>query len=345
MNLWFSGIVSALGLIAGSAPAGAVPASLTFTGRLADGGEPVDGAVTLQLSIYDLADGGAPLWSENQATTAVAGLLSFAVGEHSALDAGDFDGGDRWLEVTVDGAVLSPRFQIRSVPYAIRAGVCDSADTLAGLDPDDLALSSHDHDGVYAPALHDHDGVYAAAGHLHSGTYAPATHDHDNLYYPRSALDSAGTINTATNPVHWTRLKNVPAGLADGVDNDSGGDITGVVGGIGLSGSYSSGQATLDVDFGGTGVNSTAARSDHHHDSRYVTGNYTMEVGQIACGSGGCADDTAIFSLPWSSTPRVLVTPVRDSGSTHCQVVSANQTGFRYSCNGTATSLNWIAIR
>jgi hypothetical protein len=32
----------------------------------------------------------------------------------------------------------------------------------------------------------------------------------------------AGTINTASNPVHWTKLKGVPSGLADGVDNLAG---------------------------------------------------------------------------------------------------------------------------
>jgi len=33
------------------------------------------------------------------------------------------------------------------------------------------------------------------------------------------ALRVAGTINADTNPVHWTKLKGVPASLADGVDN------------------------------------------------------------------------------------------------------------------------------
>jgi hypothetical protein len=32
-------------------------------------------------------------------------------------------------------------------------------------------------------------------------------------------LGTQGTINDSGNPVHWTRLKGVPAGLADGVDN------------------------------------------------------------------------------------------------------------------------------
>ena len=33
------------------------------------------------------------------------------------------------------------------------------------------------------------------------------------------ALSAPGTINAAGNPVQWTKLKGVPAGFADGVDN------------------------------------------------------------------------------------------------------------------------------
>jgi hypothetical protein len=32
-------------------------------------------------------------------------------------------------------------------------------------------------------------------------------------------LSDPGTINSSDNPVHWTKLKGVPAGLADGLDN------------------------------------------------------------------------------------------------------------------------------
>jgi hypothetical protein len=34
-----------------------------------------------------------------------------------------------------------------------------------------------------------------------------------------NALKLAGTINADANPVHWTKLKGVPVGLADGVDD------------------------------------------------------------------------------------------------------------------------------
>ncbi|MBD3374714.1 hypothetical protein GF406_06750 [candidate division KSB1 bacterium] len=38
-------------------------------------------------------------------------------------------------------------------------------------------------------------------------------------YYTKSNLNTAGTINTSSNPVQWTRLKGVPSGFADGTDH------------------------------------------------------------------------------------------------------------------------------
>jgi hypothetical protein len=35
----------------------------------------------------------------------------------------------------------------------------------------------------------------------------------------RPLLSNPGTINSPDNPVHWTKLKGVPTGLADGLDN------------------------------------------------------------------------------------------------------------------------------
>lgn len=80
-----------------------------------------------------------------------------------------------------------------------------------------------------------------------AATLARSDHRHDARYALATALATAGTINAPSNPVSWTKLKDVPVGLADGIDNDSGGDITGVVAGAGLTGGAAAGEATLAI--------------------------------------------------------------------------------------------------
>jgi hypothetical protein len=55
-----------------------------------------------------------------------------------------------------------------------------------------------------------------------SSAFSDTTHVHDGLYYRESELNTAGTINDSGNPVDWTKLKSVPAGFADGVDDVGG---------------------------------------------------------------------------------------------------------------------------
>jgi len=63
-----------------------------------------------------------------------------------------------------------------------------------------------------------------AWGGIYSGDYADSAHDHDDRYYTQGELNTAGSLNDTGNPVDWTKLKNVPGGLADGTDDTGPGD-------------------------------------------------------------------------------------------------------------------------
>ena len=74
--------------------------------------------------------------------------------------------------------------------------------------------------------------------------------------------------------VPWSGISGKPAGFADDTDDDSGGDITGVTAGPGLTGGGATGAVALNVDFSGsTGAANAASRSDHHHFAQLWSGS------------------------------------------------------------------------
>lgn len=104
-----------------------------------------------------------------------------------------------------------------------------------------------------------------------------ASADHDDRYFTESELQSPGTMNAAGNPMDWTKLKGVPAGLDDGDDANSGGTVTSVASGTGLAGGPITGAGTLSLS-----INDGAAQ----------TCAGTQKVSAItAAGIVTCADD------------------------------------------------------
>ncbi len=125
-------------LAAAAGDAAAVPTSFTFTGRLLDGEAPLDGDITLDLALYETSNGGTPVWAENHATTADQGMVSVALGGETELDPATFGGGDLWLSITVNGTELLPRFQMRSVPYAMRSEISTDSEAIGGIPADQV---------------------------------------------------------------------------------------------------------------------------------------------------------------------------------------------------------------
>lgn len=112
-----------LGLIA---QAGSVPDLVSHQGRLlkADG-TPETGVHSLTFKIYEASSGGVALWTEPHPSVSLdEGLFTVLLGSTVPMGADLFSPPssgspvERWLEVAVDGQVLSPRLRFGSVPYS-----------------------------------------------------------------------------------------------------------------------------------------------------------------------------------------------------------------------------------
>lgn len=107
-----------------SAPASAaVPSVLTQQGRLLDNqGNPVTGSQQFVFTIYDVATGGTPIWTETQTVTLDSGYFSVRLGENTPIPLTVFPGATRYLGVSVGGdPEMTPRQALVSVPYALLA--------------------------------------------------------------------------------------------------------------------------------------------------------------------------------------------------------------------------------
>ena len=129
------GLFGALALL--PATAGAVPNTMNQEGLVLDQGQPVAGETRLTFSMWDAAEAGNRLWTETHDLELVDGYYQVALGRFNAL-AGVFDGSDRYLGISVDGAAeLSPRQPVGSVAYSLQAGAAETAgnaDLLEGVD-------------------------------------------------------------------------------------------------------------------------------------------------------------------------------------------------------------------
>ena len=127
------------------------PTKLTHQGFLTDAnGLPLGNAAPVNKSIifriFDAPAAGTRLWAAQQVVTVDKGHYSVLLGEGSAVAGESFladlstiftgtGASDRFLEITVDGAALSPRLQFLPAPFAMLARKAMTVDSTAILLP------------------------------------------------------------------------------------------------------------------------------------------------------------------------------------------------------------------
>ena len=118
----------------------AAPTRLNQQGRLVDAVDgPLSGTHALVFALYDAAEDGNQLWYEERSVDFQDGYYSLVIGEQAPVDDLLFANGTVWLELIVDGVVLSPRQELVSVPTALRAAVAGAVEG-GPVDADELSI-------------------------------------------------------------------------------------------------------------------------------------------------------------------------------------------------------------
>jgi hypothetical protein len=205
-------------------PSFAVPDRLNFQGALtsATGTSLSDGTYLITFSLYDVASGGTPLWTEVQSVALLNGVFSVELGSVNAITP-DLFTSDSYLGIAVDSdAEMSPRRPLLSVGYAFKA---DDADTLDGLDSTELG---------------DITAVNTGAGLTGGGASGDLTLIADTSYIQRRVSSCVAGSSI--------RVINADGTVICETDDDSGGDITEVLAGTGLAGGGNIDSVMLSAD-------------------------------------------------------------------------------------------------
>jgi len=105
-------------LLASTAIFAAVPQKFNYQGTLKEGGIFVTATKTMEFSIFDASSAGTKKWTSGQQTVNIINGSFRYVLEPTAVNWGT---GPYYLEITIDGTVMSPREEIISSVYAIMA--------------------------------------------------------------------------------------------------------------------------------------------------------------------------------------------------------------------------------
>src|SRR6266567_3518778 len=119
MKAFIKNLFKMLALLAGINQAAAQgTTAFTYQGQLHDGGTNANGTYSMTFKLYDAVSGGIQIGGDITTSPTLAnGLFSVNLD----FGAGAFNGGARWLDITVAGDTLTPRVQVLSTPYTLFA--------------------------------------------------------------------------------------------------------------------------------------------------------------------------------------------------------------------------------
>lgn len=237
--------------VASLALADGAPTQIAYSGRVSDNGVPLTGTHAFEFRLFASDTGGSSVWSETQSSVTVTqGLIDVRLGANQPLTATVFTGTQLYLEVVIDGNVLSPRTPVVSAPYAISAG---TAATLGTLKPSDVQVRVSGSCGtgqairVVAPngqVTCEPTGSAGGSGTVTSVATGPGL--------TGGPITTTGTIGLAPTVQNWSSQPNCGVGkIIQGIGADGtpvcATAVTSVATGTGLTGGPITGTGTVSL--------------------------------------------------------------------------------------------------
>ena len=320
------------------APArGQVPRLIQYQGYLTGAAsQPVHSTQTMAFNLYAAATGGAPLYTETQSVVVVNGVFNATIGAVTPLTL-PFDV-PYFLGVTVGAdAEMTPRSPVLSSPYALRAAAVDSTAALPAAQITGTLVTAQIADGSVSAAKLAGSGCVAgqvlkftgsgwacAADSAGTGT---VTSVQTGTGLTGGPITSAGTISADTSFLQRRVTGSCPVGLfvraiaADGTvtcgaDTNSGGTVTSVSPGAGISiaGTPSVSPVVAIVDGGVT-------------TQKIRDANVTKGKLSASGGSAGQMLTTNGSALQWSDVSPNLAATINPLGNTITTVDASPSVG------------------
>jgi len=301
-------------LLTVSAANAAMPQTISYQGYLKDGvsGAPVSSQVTLTFRLYDSLQAASPVWLEVLEVTPQNGIYSVQLGTNTPLESSLLASTALYLGLQVgSNPELTPRQQILSVPFAMRAASADSVD----------------------PATIVIDASQIVSGTLDPGLLPANTAKLDNAQtfsanqtFQDQTLklrNSANTFSTSLGASNATAARTVSLPDASGTVITTG-NLSGISGNLpGITG-----VGTITSGSWNSSLGSNAVTTSSIQDGAVTAAKFSGTLPVVNGGTGLATPGNSGQVLTSNGTSLTWATPSSSGGTVTSVAVSGGSTGL-----------------